>query len=143
MRKICVKTASAYDILIGKGLLDKCGELVSNVTGSKKCAIVTDKTVDSLYGEKVLDSLNKSGFNAVKIVVPCGEKSKSHQQLICLYNFLSENDITRSDFLIALGGGVVGDLTGYCAATYLRGVDYVQIPTTLLAQVDKIGRAHV
>ncbi len=136
MRKICVKTASAYDILIGKGLLDKCGELVSNATDAKKCAVVTDETVDVLYGRKVLDSLNKSGFNAVKFVVPSGEASKSHQQLIGLYNFLSENDITRSDLLIALGGGVVGDLTGYCAATYLRGVDYVQIPTTLLAQVD-------
>lgn len=136
MIKITVKASSAYDILIGKGLLDKCGEIISELTKSKKCAVVTDTTVDGLYGSKILDALKKSGFNAVKFAVPAGEESKSHQQLIGLYNFLSENDITRSDFLIALGGGVVGDLTGYCAATYLRGVDYVQIPTTLLAQVD-------
>lgn len=136
MIKLNVKTSTSYDILIGKGLLNQCGEFISALIKSKKCAIVTDRTVNELYGDKVLDALKKSGFNAVKFVVPVGEASKSHTQLIELYNYLSENDITRTDFLIALGGGVVGDLTGYCAATYLRGVNYVQIPTTLLAQVD-------
>lgn len=136
MIKINVKSSVNYDILIESGLLGKCGELVSGVVRSKKCALVTDDIVDGLYSEKVLASLKKSGFEAVKFIVPNGETSKSHEQLISLYNFLCENDITRSDFLIALGGGVVGDLTGYCAATYLRGIDYVQIPTTLLAQVD-------
>lgn len=136
MIKINVKSSVNYDILIESGLLDKCGELVSNVVKSKKCALVTDDIVDKLYSEKVLTGLKKSGFEVVKFVVPNGETSKSHEQLISIYNFLLENDITRTDFLIALGGGVVGDLTGYCAATYLRGIDYVQIPTTLLAQVD-------
>lgn len=136
MKKITVNAKTSYDILIEKGLLEKCGELISAVEGSKKCAVVTDSIVDGLYGEKVMNSLKKSGFSAVKFVIPSGEASKSHEQLIKLYNFLSDKDITRTDFLIALGGGVVGDLTGYCAATYLRGIDYVQIPTTLLAQVD-------
>lgn len=136
MIKINVNSSVNYDILVESGLLDRCGELVIPVVRSKKCALVTDDIVDRLYSEKVLKSLKKSGFETVKFVVPSGETSKSHEQLISIYNFLSENDITRTDFLIALGGGVVGDLTGYCAATYLRGIDYVQIPTTLLAQVD-------
>lgn len=136
MRKINVKASVNYDILIEKGLLQKCGELVSETVRSKKCAVVTDDIVNSFYGETVMKNLEECGFKAVKFVVPNGEASKSHEQLIALYNFLSENDITRTDFIIALGGGVVGDLTGYCAATYLRGIDYVQIPTTLLAQVD-------
>ncbi|MCM1053979.1 MAG: 3-dehydroquinate synthase [Bacteroides sp.] len=136
MIKINVNSSTNYDILIESGLLEKSGELVSAVVSSKKCAVVTDDIVDGLYAERLMKSLEKSGFSAVKFTVPGGETSKSHQQLISLYNFLSENDITRTDFIIALGGGVVGDLTGYCAATYLRGIDYVQIPTTLLAQVD-------
>lgn len=136
MKKITVNANTSYDIIIGSGLLEKAGELISGVLRSKKCTVVTDGTVDALYGDKTVTALEKSGFKASKFVVPAGEASKSHERLIALYGFLCENDITRTDFLVALGGGVVGDLTGFCAATYLRGVDYVQIPTTLLAQVD-------
>ena len=136
MKKIRVNASISYDVLVGKGLLDQCGELISGVVKSHKCAVITDDIVDALYGEKTVKNLEKQGFSVVKATVPPGETSKSHEQLISLYNFLSSNDITRSDFIVALGGGVVGDLTGYCAATYLRGIDYVQIPTTLLAQVD-------
>lgn len=136
MITINVNASKNYDILIGKGLLDQCGELIPNVEKSKKCAIITDNIVDGLYSEKVTKSLEKNGFTVSKFVIPNGETSKSHEQLIAIYNYLTEKDITRTDFLIALGGGVVGDLTGFCAATYLRGIDYVQIPTTLLAQVD-------
>ena len=136
MKKITVNASISYDVLVGKGLLEQCGELISDVIKSRKCAVITDDIVDSLYGDKTVKSLEKQGFSVVKATVPHGETSKSHEKLIALYNFLSSNDITRSDFIIALGGGVVGDLTGYCAATYLRGIDYVQIPTTLLAQVD-------
>lgn len=136
MKKITVNANMSYDILIGSGLVKKCGELISQVEKSKKCVVVTDDTVDGLYGETALKSLEESGFTVSKFVLPHGEASKSHEQLTALYNFLCEKDITRTDFIIALGGGVVGDLTGFCAATYLRGIDYVQIPTTLLAQVD-------
>ena len=136
MKKIRVNASTSYDVLVGKGLLEQCGKLISEVVKSRKCAVITDDTVDALYGEKTVKCLEKQGFHVVKTSVPHGEQSKSHEQLISLYNFLSMNDITRTDFIIALGGGVVGDLTGYCAATYLRGIDYVQIPTTLLAQVD-------
>lgn len=136
MKKITVNAHTDYDIFIGSGLLDQIGELITQTEKSKKCVIVTDSNVDPLYGGKVKSVLQKSGFTVSVFVVPAGETSKSHDQLIALYNFLTEKDITRSDFLVALGGGVVGDLTGFCAATYLRGIDYVQIPTTLLAQVD-------
>ncbi len=137
MKKVTVNANSAsYDILIESGLLSKCGELISEVEKSGKCAIVTDDIVDKLYGDITVKSLEENGFTVSKFVVPHGESSKSHEQLIAIYNFLCERDITRTDFLIALGGGVVGDLTGFCAASYLRGIDYVQIPTTLLAQVD-------
>ena len=136
MKKITVNASTSYGVLVGKGLLEQCGELISGIVKSRKCAVITDDTVDSLYGEKTVKSLEKEGFYVIKATVPHGEASKSHEKLTALYNFLSVNDITRSDFIIALGGGVVGDLTGYCAATYLRGIDYVQIPTTLLAQVD-------
>lgn len=136
MKKIRVNASINYDVLVGKGLLEQCGDLISGVVKSRKCAVITDDIVDALYGEKTVKNLEKQGFYVIKAAVPHGEPSKSHEKLIALYNFLSDNDITRSDFIIALGGGVVGDLTGYCAATYLRGIDYVQIPTTLLAQVD-------
>lgn len=136
MKKITVNAHTSYEILIDSGLLNKCGELISKVEKSKKCAIITDDIVDRLYGQQAVNSLNNSGFTVSKFVIPNGEPSKSHEQLISAYNFLCENDITRTDFIIALGGGVVGDLTGFCAATYLRGIDYVQIPTTLLSQVD-------
>lgn len=136
MITVNINASKNYDILIGKGLLDRCGELISQVEKSKKCAIVTDDIVDGLYGRKTVENLERSGFTVSEFVIPHGEASKSHEQLISIYNFLTEKDITRTDFLIALGGGVVGDLTGFCAATYLRGIDYIQIPTTLLAQVD-------
>ncbi|MCM1298141.1 MAG: 3-dehydroquinate synthase [Firmicutes bacterium] len=136
MITVSVNASKKYDIFIGSGLLNQCGELISKAEGSKKCAIVTDDIVDGFYGEKTVEILEKSGFTVSKYVIPNGEASKSHEQLIAIYNFLTERDITRTDFLIALGGGVVGDLTGFCAATYLRGIDYIQIPTTLLAQVD-------
>lgn len=136
MKKITVNASKKYDILIDRGILSDCGELIKPLTNAQKIAVVTDDIVDSLYSDTVVTSLEKSGFTTVKYVFPNGEKSKTHTVLLDLYNFLSENDITRTDILIALGGGVVGDLAGFCAATYLRGIEYVQIPTTLLAQVD-------
>lgn len=136
MKKIRVNASISYDVLVGKGLLEQCGELISEVVKSRKCALITDDIVDPLHGNKAVKSLANQGFSVLKITIPHGETSKSHDQLISLYNSLSCFDITRSDFIIALGGGVIGDLAGYCAATYLRGIDYIQIPTTLLAQVD-------
>lgn len=136
MTKIRVNTSKPYDVVIGSGLLEKSGELIANAVKGRKAVIVTDDIVNSLYTQRLLNSMTKSGFTADVFVFPNGEESKSHKTLIELYDFLSEKNITRSDLLVALGGGVTGDLTGFAAATYLRGIDYVQIPTTLLAQVD-------
>lgn len=136
MKILTVNASKSYDIIIGKGLLEKSGELIGKVSTAKKAVIITDDIVDGLYSKKVGASLEESGIKSLKFVFPNGEKSKSHAVLLELYSFLVKNDVTRGDLLIALGGGVTGDLVGFCAATYLRGVDFVQIPTTLLAQVD-------
>ena len=136
METVNVKASKCYDILIGKGLLDNCGELSAKAVKARKAAIVTDDNVDRYYGERAVESFEKAGFTVVKFVFPHGEASKSHSVLLKLYDFLAENGFTRSDILIALGGGVVGDLTGFAAATYMRGIEFIQIPTTVLSQVD-------
>ncbi len=125
-----------YDILIQKGLLVNTGELLKEVTCAQKAVIVTDTNVGPLYAEKLLLSLEKAGIYAKVITVPAGEKSKSLATLEVLYSKMLDFGITRTDIIIALGGGVVGDLTGFAASTLFRGIPFVQIPTTLLAQVD-------
>lgn len=134
--RIPVKASVNYEVVIGNEILDNSGEYIKAVTKAEKLAVITDDTVDALYGERVVKSLEKSGFEVCKFVFPHGEASKCSDTLLKIYSFLCENHISRTDALVALGGGVVGDITGYAAATFLRGLDFVQIPTTLLAQVD-------
>ena len=126
-----------YDILIARGILGevgvRCREIVPRAT---ILAVVTDENVAPLYGQAVIASLTEAGFTAKLITVPAGEHSKSVPMLEKLYDDFMDMGLTRSDAVIALGGGVVGDLVGFAAATILRGVDFIQIPTTLLAQVD-------
>lgn len=136
MKKIHIATGNPYDVLLGSGILSEAGSFISPLAKNGYAAIVTDDTVDALYGTAVETALRKSGIRTVKFVFPHGEQSKNAETYINLLEFLAENHLTRSDLLIALGGGVVGDLTGFCAATYLRGIPFVQIPTTLLAMVD-------
>lgn len=136
MKTIHIGTSSPYDVHIERGSLSKSGELISAVTNSKKAAIITDDKVCELYSEELVKSLHKSGISASLFVFPHGEQSKNLHTLSEIFDFLCKKGITRSDFLIALGGGVVGDITGFAAASFLRGIDFVQIPTTLLAQVD-------
>lgn len=136
MKKITVKTSEPYNVLIEQGILNQCGKFISEVVNTKYAALITDDIVDSLYSETVIKSLNEYGFTVKKYVFENGEKSKCTQNLNNIYNFLADNNITRTDCVIALGGGVVGDITGYAAATFLRGLPYIQIPTTLLAQID-------
>lgn len=126
-----------YDILIEKGLLDRTGKSCRAVL-PKACrlAVVTDSNVAPLYLERVKRSLEESGFAVKDIIIPAGERSKSLEMLGYLYEEMLSFGLSRTDAVVALGGGVVGDLAGFAAATVLRGVDYVQIPTTLLAQVD-------
>lgn len=136
MKKITVHASSEYDILIKDGILNICGDIIKEKIKAQKTAVITDDTVDALYGERVVSSLKNAGFEVIKFVFPHGEKSKNIKTLSEIYDFLCQNSITRTDCLVALGGGVVGDITGFAAATFLRGMDFVQIPTTLLAQVD-------
>ena len=126
-----------YDILIERGLLAQAGERIRAVLSrASKLAVVTDSNVGPLYGKTVLDSLTAAGFEPRLFTVPAGEESKNASQLSKLWEEMTAFGLTRTDAVVALGGGVVGDLTGFAAATVLRGVSFVQIPTTLLAQVD-------
>ena len=136
MKKISIKTSHPYEVLIERGGLAKSGEYIAKVTNSRKAAVITDDIVEKLHLQTVLDSMKAVGFECSVFVFPNGEPSKSLTNLGNIYDFLCESNITRSDIIVALGGGVVGDITGFAAASYLRGVVFVQIPTTLLSQVD-------
>jgi len=136
MKKIRVKTSKPYDVLIERGSIENCGRYIAEIAKTKRAAIITDDIVEKLYGDTVIKSLKENGFECELFSFKNGEASKSLSVLSDIYDFLSESNITRNDLVIALGGGVVGDITGFAAATFLRGIDFVQIPTTLLAQID-------
>ena len=136
MITVPVSASKKYDVIIGSGLLPTIGIRISENKKVISACIVSDSNVWPLYGEVVTDSLIKSGIHTISYVFPAGEASKNGQNYLSLLNYLAENHITRSDAIIALGGGVVGDLAGFAAATYLRGISYIQVPTTLLAAVD-------
>ena len=136
IKKINVKTSTNYDVIIGKNILKDSGEIISSVLPKCKIALITDDIVDSLYADIVQTSLEKEGYQVEKFIFPNGEKSKNLFTFGEILNFLAENEFTRTDAVVALGGGVVGDMSGFAAATFLRGIKYVQIPTTLLAQID-------
>lgn len=125
-----------YDIRIEKGIFDRSGELIAGIHQPCRIAVVTDSNVEPLYCERLINSLKANGFTPFCITVPAGESSKSLEMLSHLYGEMLSQGMTRSDLIVALGGGVVGDLTGFCASTLLRGIPFVQIPTTLLSQVD-------
>ncbi|MCM2402427.1 3-dehydroquinate synthase [Rhizobium sp. S153] len=126
----------AYDILIGPGLIGRAGGEISTRIKGRKAAIVTDEHVGALYLDPLMDSLQTDGIEAVSISLPPGEKTKSFDSLTKVCDVLLEARIERNDTVIALGGGVIGDLTGFAAGIVRRGVRFVQIPTSLLSQVD-------
>lgn len=137
MKAITVQLGErSYPILIENDLLDKAGEKLRETLGSVRLAIVTDDNVAPLYLSRLQRSLDAAGFAHTALILPHGERTKCLDKLTEVYSFLCESHITRKDAVIALGGGVMGDLTGLAAATFLRGISFVQIPTTLLAQVD-------
>ena len=139
MRKVTVKGSSVeYDILIGRGLLEQIGEEVKKRIQPCKAAIVTDSTVAGLYlyVEQVELSLQQAGFSVCRFVYPAGEASKHIGTLSDLLEFLAEEEMTRQDIIVAVGGGVTGDMAGFAAAIYQRGIRFVQVPTTFLAAVD-------
>lgn len=136
MEKVMVNASTSYEILINSGLLASSGKFIKAVKPSGKCAVITDDNVDKLYAECVMRSLQDADIEALKFVFPHGEASKNHSTLLDIYDFLAEHGFTRSDYIAALGGGVVGDTAGYAAATYMRGIDFIQIPTTVVSQAD-------
>ena len=136
MNTISIPASRAYDVKIARGLLAQLGPLASAATGAQTAALISDDTVCGLYGAQAEASLREAGFRVVSFVFPHGEHSKNLTVYGQVLNFLCENRVTRSDIVVALGGGVVGDLAGFAAATYQRGIRFVQVPTTLLAMVD-------
>lgn len=136
MKKIHINASKEYDVIISKGILDDCGKLIKEVVPECKAAIISDDVVFPLYGEIVKKSLEESGYNVLSYVFENGEKSKSTKTYVEILEFLARYKLIRTDVIIALGGGVCGDMAGFAAATYLRGIKFVQIPTTLLAAVD-------
>lgn len=125
-----------YDILVKKGLINDTGKLVKEVLRGKRALIVTDNVVDKFYTETVKKSLEKENIITSVCVLENGETNKNIESIYNIYSALAKNELSRKDIIIALGGGVIGDMAGYAAATWMRGIDFVQIPTTLLACVD-------
>lgn len=136
MRTIPVNTNPPYAVAIGPGLLKDCGARLREVVPPCHMAVVTDSTVGPLYLETVTESLNAAGYAVSAYTFPAGEGSKNFETLSGILEFLASEHLTRTDCLIALGGGVVGDMAGFAAACYLRGIRCVQMPTTLLSAVD-------
>lgn len=136
MKTITLSTTGNYEVMIGNGLLDRAGKLIKTKVGGKIAAIITDDIVDALYAKRLEKALRDTGFIVVKYVLTHGEQSKNASCFIDILNFLAVNGLSRRDVVIALGGGVVGDIAGFAAASYMRGVGLVQLPTTLLAAVD-------
>ena len=125
---------NSYPIYIENGILNRAGEYIADLFHGQRIMIVSDDNVFPLYGKQLCDSL--SGYECHSLVLPHGEPTKSFDTLPKVYSAMLDAKLTRSDLVIALGGGVIGDLTGFAASTYLRGIKCVQIPTSLLAQVD-------
>ena len=136
MTTVTVNASTSYDVIIGKELLSRSGELCAEVIAPCRACIVTDANVGARYLGVVEASLRTSGFKTSVFTLPGGESSKSTEMLIELLEFMARISLTRSDCIIALGGGVVGDLGGFAAAVYMRGIKFIQMPTTLLAAVD-------
>lgn len=136
MTTLTVQTSREYEIHIGSGLLSQLGDLVSPFIHGRNAAIISDSNVWPIYGEGVISSLRAAGFEVTAHVIPAGEDQKNLNTYAALLNFLADKQFCRDDVIVALGGGVVGDLAGFTAATFLRGIAYIQIPTTLLGMVD-------
>lgn len=126
----------SYDIQIGEGVLASCGELFRDHRVGSRIFLIANTTVWDLYGQPFMECLKKDGFDVVQLLIPDGESFKNIHTVENIYTYLIAQRADRNSTLVALGGGVTGDITGFVAATFLRGVPYIQIPTTLLAQVD-------
>ena len=134
--KITVHASGTYDILIDRGFLSGIGQALRERFKPCTIAILSDDKVFPLYGKTVTDALEAAGFRTVAHVIPNGEPSKTLDNVTAFIDCMVRAQVTRTDMVLALGGGVVGDMAGFAAAIYLRGIPYIQVPTTLLAAVD-------
>ena len=134
MKEIRVKLSKDdYSIFIEKGLINKVSSYIKEITRGNKIALITDDNIESIYGYRLRDHLKDHGFMVKNIVIKSGEPSKSISVLQYIYEELLDFEVTRGGLIITLGGGVVGDIGGFAAASYLRGIPFVQIPSSLLA----------
>ncbi len=136
MKKFQVATSHPYDVIIGSDIIKNTGEYVKAISDPCKVCVITDSTVNGIYSQVVMTSLMEAGFQTSKIVFPAGEHSKNMATYVNILEALASEGLSRFDCLVSLGGGVVSDLTGFIASTYMRGIRYIQIPTTLLSAVD-------
>lgn len=136
MAIVQVKASKEYAVIIQPGMLEQVGSLAAEQVPGRRAALITEETVNALYGDTVQRSLVEAGFEVYRLVLPAGEATKCMACFGQVLSFLAAHQLTRTDTVFALGGGVIGDLAGFAASVYLRGVSYIQIPTTLLAAVD-------
>ena len=134
--KLRIRAGEGYDVIIGHDLLKDSGEMIRGAMGARRCVIVSDSNVAPLYLEKTAASLEKSGLSAESFVFPAGEEHKTTDTFVKILGALADARLTRKDFVVALGGGVCGDMAGFAAGCYMRGIPFVQIPTTVLSMVD-------
>ncbi|MBO5859460.1 MAG: 3-dehydroquinate synthase [Clostridia bacterium] len=136
MKTVRVSASKEYDVIIGSGIINSLGENCVELFGKCRAIVITDSNVAPLWLDKAVSSLKAAGIDVVSFVFPAGEESKNKETLFEILEFMAENRLTRTDFAVALGGGVTGDITGLAFSLYLRGIGFVQVPTTLLAAVD-------
>ena len=136
MKEIIIKASSRYTVTVGDGALSLLGETAKKAVKGRTAMVVSETTVFPLHGKAAVAELEAAGFTVCTHIFPAGEQSKCGAAFLNLLNDLAEHRLTRSDLVVALGGGVTGDLAGFAAACYLRGLAYIQVPTTLLAMVD-------
>ena len=137
MKKIRIQAGRPYTVMVGEGIRTQAGRMIADtLPAAASAAIISDSNVAPLYLEQIKDTIEQAGLSVCSTVIPAGEASKNLSVYSEILSFLAEQKLSRSDVIVALGGGVVGDLAGFAAATFLRGVPYVQIPTSLLAMVD-------
>lgn len=136
MKTITVKASKTYDMIIGEGLLGDAGYFIRKTVGGHSAVIVSDDIVAELYAKNLTDTLAENGYRTAQYIFTHGEASKKAGTFLSLVNFLAEEKLTRTDSVVALGGGITGDIAGFAAACYMRGVKFIQVPTTLLSAVD-------
>ena len=135
-KRLHINVGESYDVLIGQGLLEKSGQLIRDVFSPRSCVIVSETNVAPLYLKTVRESCEEAGFTVSTFTFPAGEEHKTLETFGSILNALAEAHLTRKDLVIALGGGVCGDIAGFAAGCYMRGISFIQIPTTVLSMVD-------